>query len=106
MQCKLKILMFFCVIIIGFGCNKVYGMEVDSQNVRYISEKYIDTLSKKSKWNGKLKTKLRISLQKEEGNGIYTINMSNSQIKQIKQSVRDNRYIINQAMNIALVESW
>lgn len=73
---------------------------------RYISNEYINTLEENSKWNTSLREKLKESLEKEEGQGMYIIYMSNAQLKEIKRSVKNNGYIISRNMNKQLAESW
>lgn len=79
---------------------------LESGRIRFISNLYLYTLSRMSKWCSRLNVQLTTSLQKQEGEGLYTINLSEEKIGQIKQSVKANGYQINQAMNKELVESW
>lgn len=86
----------------------IYVLETLLQNgrTRFISNMYIHTLSRVSKWFGEFRVQLIASLQRSEGQGTYIIHLSQEKIEQIKQKVKSNGYKINQTMNKELAESW
>lgn len=106
--------------IVTFGVNSdkssstiistmnVYIMEVPivKNYIRFISLRYIDTLQKDSRWSIGLKEKLVESLEKKEGQSTYKINISNGQLREIKNNMRDSGYKITREMNKKLSESW
>lgn len=73
---------------------------------RFISSEYISTIPEMSKWRIRFYTRLKLILNKKKGEGNYTVYLTNEKVEQIKQKVRSNNYIINQAMNRELAESW
>lgn len=82
----------------------VYVLNKDLSNgqVRFISYEYLNTLDGTSKWNKILKNKLITSLSRKE-NGVYSINISRENIKQIKKEIKDNDYKMNQELNQNIV---
>ena len=86
----------------------IYVLDTLLQNgkTRFISNLYLNTLSRMSKWFGRLNMQLKASLKKVKGEGVYVINITNEKLIEIKQKVKSNRYKINRAMNKELAESW
>lgn len=79
---------------------------ISKGQTRFISIDFINTLKKDSKWYISLLNKLRNTLQKTAGGGMYKIEMTNSRLKEIKENVKDNNYIITNSMNKQLAEGW
>lgn len=86
----------------------VYIMENDfNENVvRFISSDFIYTLNKKSKWNNRLKGKLLQSLMNISNESNKKIYLNQERIKNIKQKLKDNNYVITNTMNKSMVGSW
>jgi hypothetical protein len=86
----------------------VYVLEIPllKGRIRFISIKYVSTLQKDSRWNTSLKDQLLTSIKKEEGQGIYKINLSNKEITEIKNTIKSNGYKITREMNLQLIEKW
>ena len=78
----------------------VYVMNTDLSNgqVRFISLQYFYTLDITSKWKNEFKNELKESLMKED-NGVFDVNLSVEKIREIKEDVKNNNYIINNTMN-------
>lgn len=104
MQDKIKIFIVTLFMII-FMCNIVLAY-TEKGRTRFISLDYINTLQKDSKWFADLRTKLKESLEKREGTGIYRIEISNTFLREIKSSVKNNKYIITNEMNRKLAEGF
>lgn len=73
---------------------------------RFISNKYVNTIVEKSKWYGRFSGRLKKSLEKKKGEGMYIVNISKDKMKKIKNKIENNDYRINQTMNRELAESW
>lgn len=106
------------ILTLGVHSNKSSSIINETMNVyvidvplikgqtRFISNQYINTLQKDSRWNISLKTELITSLQKQKNQGKYKINISNTYLKEIKDMVKENNYIITKEMNRKIAESW
>ena len=84
----------------------VYISDVDLVNnqVRFISYEYLKTLDITSKWNRRLKNNLLESLRKRnDKKGIYTIDISKEGIKEIKENVKNNGYVIDKKSNESVI---
>lgn len=84
----------------------VYISDVDLVNnqVRFISYEYLKTLDITSKWNRRLKNNLLESLRKSnDKKGIYTIDISKEDIKEIKENVKNNGYVIDKKSNEGVI---
>ena len=84
----------------------VYISDVDLVNnqVRFISYEYLKTLDITSKWNRRLKNNLLESLRKSnDKKGIYTIDISKEDIKEIKENVKNNGYVIDKKSNESVI---
>ncbi len=86
----------------------VYIMERGASGnvVRFISKKFLYTLNQKSKWNNRLKNILLSSINNISSSDNIKIKLSKDKIRKIKESVINNNYIITNAMNKTLLESW
>lgn len=83
---------------------RVYVLHSDMFNgqVRFISNEYLSTLDKESKWSMRLNDQLVTSLNKKEI-GVYSVKISNRQRNEIKENIRSNNYIIDHEMNQQVV---
>lgn len=120
MQGKFKILIVALILTFSFimvsnvsGNSEMMGFNISTSDIvreegkiRYISKEHVNTLERDSKWNTLLKEELIGSLEKVEGQGMYIIIMSKEKINEIRQSVENNGYKIDNSMNRKLTESW
>lgn len=87
---------------------------IETNHVRFISYEYINTLVSSSKWyvligsdsENNLNQILCSSLKRKSGEGLYKISLSKNKVENLKNTVRDNGYIISKEMNIKLSEGW
>ena len=85
------------------------GVTADVQPIRYISKKYLNTLSENSKWktDSALNQELTQSLNKEatDENAIYIIEMSKEDCKKIKEYVCDGK-VWDRSLNSKLLDKF
>ncbi len=70
----------------------------DKTEVRFISSEFVDTLNPRSKWKRHLKNKLNQSLN-NENNYIYTVELENDDVVQIRNNIKSNGYKIDHGVN-------
>lgn len=74
--------------------------------VRFISLDFVYTLNKKSKWNNEFKNILLNSLNNTSNSNNLKITLSQEKITKIKNTLKNNNYVIKNRMNAELAESW
>ena len=75
----------------------------NTYSMRFISQKYLNTLSMQSKWGqGSLKSKLMNTLQKEakDSNAIYVIELTDEKCEEIKSLVSENTSSSNNSLSV------
>lgn len=61
-------------------------------NIRFVSKEYFNTVSPSSKWFRQLKKELKESLNKDDKNFIYEIDLSEINIKKVNKLLKNDRY--------------
>lgn len=75
----------------------------DKTEVRFISKEFIDTLDPRSKWNREKRSKLNASLNNED-NYLYTVELDNKDIRQLRMIIRNCRHKISHGLNSSISE--
>lgn len=89
------------------GMMNVYIIDDLEENceLRFVSKEFVDSINPKSKWNRRLRGQLE-QVVNNETDYIYEVEISNENLKKIKQNVKNNSYIIDNNLNDSVGKTY